>query len=308
LKNKKVLLTGCTGFIGSHLSKELLSKGYKVYALLRHSPRPTRYIPKGVVSIRGDLLDLHSLIKALDISQPSYIFHLAAMTPVRYSFTNPFIYEAINYRGAMNLIHAALRCPVLGRFIHASTMEVYKHKGTPLKETDELYGSTPYGVSKVAADYYVQVAGDCFGLPWTILRPCNTYGRKTEKGYLIEKIVTSMLTNNKLELNGRPDSARSFMYVDDHVRAYLYCMKEEAKNQVFNFGPKRANTVEEVVETSRRLLNWKGDVIYGTNPRPSEALKLEIDASKAKRILNWETEKSLEEGLRYTIEHWRKEK
>lgn len=299
-----VLMTGITGFIGSHLAEELLKKGYKVYALIRHSPNPVE-MPKGVTTIKGDLLDYHSLVLAVRVSQPEYIFHLAAMTPVRDSFNNPFIYQEINYRGTMNLIHASLECPILKRFIYASTMEVYKHKDTPMNEESKLYGSTPYGVSKIAADYYVRVAGDCYGLPYTIVRCCNTYGRKTEKGYLIEKIITTMLTQNKLELDGVPDSVRSFMYIDDHVRAYLYCMKEEARNQIFNFAPKRAYSIKEIVEICKKLLNWKGEIIYGTNPRPSEALKLKLNASKAKRILDWEAKINLREGLRRTIAYWK---
>ena len=298
-------MTGVTGFIGSHLAEELIKRGYKVYALIRHSPTPVKNIPKEVITMKGDLLDYHSLILAIRSSQPTYIFHLAAMTPVRDSFDNPFIYQEINYRGTMNLVHASLECSILKRFIYASTMEVYKHKETPMDEESELYGSTPYGVSKIAADYYVRVAGDCYGLPYTILRCCNTYGRKTETGYLVEKIITMMLTKDKLELDGNPDSVRSFMYVDDHVQAYLYCMKEEAKNQVFNFAPVKVYSVMEIVETCKKILNWKGEVVYGTNPRPSEALKLTLDASKAKRILDWEAKVNLEEGLRQTIIYWR---
>ena len=301
----RVLITGVTGFIGSHLAEKLIERGHKVYAVMRISPTPAKNIPKGVITIRADLLDFHSLTKAIRISQPEYIFHLAAMTAVRYSYANPFIYAEVNYRGTMNLVHASLKCPVLKRFIYASTMEVYKHTDKALTEKSELYGSTPYGVSKVATDYYVQVAGDCYGLPYTILRCCNTYGRKTEKGYLVEKIVTTMLTEDRLELNGRPDLVRSFMYVDDHVRAYLYCMEKEAENQVFNFAPKKAYSIGEIVETCKELLNWKGEIVYGVKPRPSEAMRLYSDASKAKRILGWEAKNNLEEGLRRTIAYWR---
>lgn len=303
-----VLLTGASGFIGSELAQRLVNEGFKVYALIRHSPRLVTYIPKGVITITGDLLDYYSLRKTVRLSQPEYVFHTAAMTPVRESFDNPFIYEEVNYRGTMNLVHATLECPVLKRFIHASTMEVYREKGTPINEEDPLYGSTPYGVSKLAADYYVRVAGDCYGLPYTILRPCNTYGRKAEKGYLVEKVVTTMLSLDRLELDGPPQTVRSYMHVDDHVNAYLACLQDKAENEIFNFGPEKGNSVEEVVETCRRLLGWKGEVFYGVNPRPNEALRLEIDASKAQRLLGWKAEVSLDEGLRRTVQMWKEKK
>lgn len=303
-----VLVTGVTGFIGSELATRLIQEGFKVHGLVRHSPRPATNIPKGVVTITGDLLDYHSLRKAVGLSQPEYVFHTAAMTPVRYSFENPFIFEAINCGGTMNMVHASLECPVLKRFIQASSMEVYRQKDTPLKEEDELYGHTPYGVTKVASELYVRIASDCYGLPYTILRPCNTYGRKTEKGYLIEKIVTGMLEKDGLEINGEPSLVRSFMYVDDHVNAYLSCIDDKALNQVFNFGPEKGSIIKDLVETCRYLLSWKGEVVYGVNPRPNEALKLEIDASKAKRVLGWTAKVSLEDGLRKTIAIWKEKK
>ncbi len=91
MKGKKILLTGGTGFIGSHLTKELLKRGYDVSLLVRHSPRQAR-IPRGATSYTGDLLDIYSLKKIIKHVQPEAILHLAAMTPVRYSFENPLIY------------------------------------------------------------------------------------------------------------------------------------------------------------------------------------------------------------------------
>lgn len=309
MSETNVLVTGTTGFIGSELANKLIQEGFTVYGLVRHRSRPATNIPNAVITITGDLLDHHSLRKAVKLSQPEYVFHTGAITPVRHSYENPFIYEEINYRGTMNMVHASLESPVLKRFIHASTMEVYKRqsKDTPLTEEDELYGETPYGVSKVAAEHYVRVAGKCFGLPYTILRPCNTYGRKTESGYLIEKIVTTMLGENSLTLDGRADLTRSFMYVSDHVEAYLSCLNPKAESEVFNFSNKGVR-IDMVVDTCRKLLNWEGEVKYGVNPRPSEAKVLVIDHSKASKILGWKPKVSLEEGLRLTINYWRKRK
>ena len=156
----KILITGGTGFIGSNLVKKLAEKGHEVCVVVKHSTRPFSF-PKGIEAVTADLLDIQGLKKIVRHVQPEIVCHLAAMTPVRYSFDNPFIYAETNYIGTMNMVSASLDSPVLKKFIHASTAETYKPKNSPLKETDELYGSTPYGVSKVAAENFIRVAGDC---------------------------------------------------------------------------------------------------------------------------------------------------
>ena len=302
-----IFLTGITGFIGSHLTPKLNEKGYKVYALLRHSPRAVE-IPKYVTSINGDLLDIHSLKKAIREAQPEIIIHTAGMTPVRYSFENPFIYAHTNYIGTMNLVHASLDNPQLEKFIHASTAEVYKPKATPVLETDELFGSTPYGVSKVAGDYYVQIAGKCFGLPYILLRPTNTYGRKTEKGYLIEKVVNQMLTSKKLVLDGNPNVYRDFMYVDDHVNGYLKAVEYKGSQEIFNLSTNRPVRIQDVTDISRTVLNWDGEVFFEGSPRPYDPEALLLDSHKANEKMNWTAGITLEEGIQRVADYWRDKK
>jgi len=298
-----VLLTGITGFIGSHLAPKLNERGDKVYALLRHSPRMVE-IPKYVTSINGDLIDIHSLKKAIREAQPEVIIHTAGMTPVRYSFENPFIYAETNYLGTMNLVHAALDYPRLEKFIHASTAEVYKPK-MDIKETDELFGSTPYGVSKVAGDYYVQIAGKCFGLPYIILRPTNTYGRKTERGYFIEKVVNQMLSGNKIVLDGNPAVYRDFMYVDDHVNGYLKSTEYKGNQEIFNLSTNRPITIGNTVKLAKEKLNWDGEIFFEGSPRPYDPEALCLNSAKANEKMNWKAEVSLEDGVKKVADYWR---
>ena len=299
------MLTGGTGFIGSHLTEELLKRGYDVSLLLRHSPRKFD-VPLGATSYTGDLLDIYSLKKIIKHLQPEAILHLAGMTPVRHSFANPVIYAETNLLGTMNLSLASKECSSLEKFIVASTAEVYKSKDSPIKETDELYGTTPYGVSKVAVDYWIRVAGDCYGLPYILLRPSNTYFRKTERGYFIEKVITTMLTSNKLVLNGTPDSERDWMFVDDHVQGYIKALESDSVNDVYNISTGVGTSVGDVVEMVKEMIGWKGTITWGGKPRPNEPKYLILDNSKARRELNFIPKYPLERGLQIVINHWKR--
>ncbi len=299
-----VFLTGATGFVGSHLAPALNSKGYSIYALVRHSANPTP-IPNYVKPLHGDLLDLHSLRGAIRIAQPEIVVHTAAFTPVRKSFTNPYVCGQVNYLGTINMVHATLESPMLRKFIYASTAECYKSYSDRQTEKNELFGSTAYGVSKVAAELYVRVAGDCHGLPYIVLRPSNSYGRKTEKGYLIEKIVTTMLTSNKLSLDGTPDPVRDFMYIDDHVCGYLAAIEKGKPNNIFNISTCSAISVAGVVTLAAKVLDWTGDVSYGSNVRPYDPPYLVLDNTKAAKQLNWQPKVPLNEGLRKVADYWK---
>ncbi|MFH1978682.1 MAG: GDP-mannose 4,6-dehydratase [Candidatus Aenigmatarchaeota archaeon] len=300
----KVLVTGGNGFVGSHLVQRLAEKGHEVEALVKHSTRASQ-LPNDIKTHTTELLDIQGLKKMVREFQPEVVCNLAALTPVRFSFDNPFIYAQTNYIGTMNMVFAAMESSILKKFIHASTAETYLPKDIPMKETDELYGSTPYGVSKVAADYFIRVAGDCYGLPYIVLRPTNTYGRKTEKGYFMEKIITTMLTSEKLVLDGTPEVIRDWMFVEDHVQGYLRAIEGKAINEVFNISTGIGMTLGDTVETIRKVIGWDGEVVWGNKPRPNDPKYLVLDNSKAKQMLNFDPEYTLEQGVKRTIEIWK---
>jgi dTDP-glucose 4,6-dehydratase len=301
---KKIFITGATGFIGSHLVPELLKKGYEVYALIRNSPRKYDVeIPNIVI---GDILDTHCLRKRIKEIQPEVVIHLASITPVRYSFENPYIYAETNYIGTINMVLASLLSRKLEKFIYASTIEVYGNvsNGKLINEDSPMLGSTPYGISKVAGDLFVQMAGKCYNLPYVILRPTNSYGRKTEKGYFIEKVITEMLTKNEVSLDGNPEVIRDFMYIKDHVSAYLKAIEYE-NDGIFNIAPSKPRKLREVVDIIKNLIGWDGKIKWNVNPRPGEVDFLVANNMRARSLLNWYPKYELEEGLKETIEFWR---
>lgn len=221
-----VLVTGCTGFIGSNLTCSLIQEGFNVYGLVRHASRrdlkPLDSVLDRVHLIEGDLTQYHSVCSAISSAKPQFITHLGALTPVRLSFDDPFPYLSTNLDGTVNLVHAICDNSPMTRLIFASTAEVYgwQERREPFKESLPLNPASPYALSKEAADKYMQMAVKVYGLKATILRPNNTYGRKGESNFLTEYLVSTMLSGKTCYV-GAPDSIRDYMFVDDHVNAYV---------------------------------------------------------------------------------------
>jgi nucleoside-diphosphate-sugar epimerase len=305
----KILVTGITGFIGSELSKRLV-RDHEVYGLVRPDSFEKTKLPTKVKRVDGDLLDEELGEKVAKV-EPDAIVHLASFTPVRFSFEKSIEYGRTNYLGTVNLVEAARRLPSLRQFIHASTMEAYKDKQSTISEEDALEGGTPYGVSKAAADLYVQVAGKAWGLPFTILRPGNTFGRsfslpEEARGYLVEKAVIGMLTQDKIEFDGTPDRVRSWLYYPDHVSAYISVLgNQNALKRVYNV-VSEPRSVGDVVQIVADLTGFKGAILWGAKPRPYDPPMLMTTAEKIKYEVGWRPKYSVAEGLSKVVDYWRK--
>lgn len=304
----KVLVTGGSGFVCSHLAPKLVDLGYEVYSLERYVTG--RYIlgTKKAKTIFGDLGDSFTIRKLIRKTQPDAVIHLAAITAVAYSFDRPQEIFETNTLGTITLAEACLReVPHFKHFLYAGTSEEYGNQTEfPITEDAELRPTSPYGVSKMAADKYLQYMRDAYDFPVTILRPFNTYGRKDNVHFVVERIVTQMLQSKTVEL-GDPTSVRDFLYIDDHVNAYLTCLgNERAKNNVFNFCTGHGVLIKELSELIAELIGFEGEISWSTIPaRPLDIQKLVGSYEKAKRILSWEPKYTLEEGLRKTIDFWK---
>jgi len=278
----KVLVTGATGFIGSHLIPKLIDKGYDVWSMERYI---TGRIGQThiVKTVYADLVDGFTVRKALRIVQPDVVVHLASISPVAYSYDHPQEVMQTNLIGTINLAESCLR-------------EVH----------NPLCPCSPYAVSKVACEHYLNYMKEAYDFPVTILRPFNTYGRKNDYHFLIEKTIVQMLTRNVVELVD-PNPVRDWLYVEDHVNAYLTCLgNPKAIGHVFNFYTGKGYTVKETVDKIAELIEFKGEIRWGSAPqRPVESKVIIGSYEKAKRMLGWEPKYSLEEGLKETIAFWR---
>lgn len=312
-----ILVTGSTGFIGSHLTQKLLKEGYDVYALVRHvTKRQLEIFGDDVKQIRfveGDLSDFHSLELLVESCAPQAIVHLGALTPVRLSYDDPFSFIRTNITGTCNLTHAILQRAPRARFIVASSAEVYGWQPRePTKETARLRPSSPYGVSKAAADQYVQMAMAGYGLQATILRCNNTYGRKGENNFFVEYVVSSMMRKTTVYV-GTPDHTRDYMFVDDHVNAYSLAIEnEKSVGYVLNVSPGNPTTNISLAKKVAEKIGFGGEIVSGSYPpgyprRPTtvDTDYIVLDSSLVREILGWRPTVTLDEGLLKTIEMWR---
>lgn len=261
--------------------------------------------------IEGDLTAYHSVSNAIRASQPQVIVHLAALTPVRLSFEDPFPYIEVNVKGTVNLVHATLEQSPKSKIVYASTAEVYgwQPEKKPFKETNQLNPASPYAVSKEAADQYMQMAVRVYGLRGTILRPNNSYGRRGERGYMTEYLITTMLKGETVYV-GAPESVRDYMHVEDHVKAYVLAMTlDEAVGRIFNVSPGNPISNRELTKQVADLVGFKGNIVWDSYPpgyphRPAhwDPDYLVLDSTEIKSRLKWEPDVSLKVGLKRVIE------
>jgi dTDP-glucose 4,6-dehydratase len=303
----RVLVTGGTGFIGSHLIPRLIEGGHDVWSLERYVTGRIGN-PHHVKTVYADLNDGFTVRKALRAVQPEAVIHLASISPVSYSYDHPQEVLETNLIGTVSLAESCLReAPSLRRFLFASTSEVYGNNGYEVQvETNPLRPASPYAVSKAACEDYLNYMKEAYDFPATILRPFNSYGRKNDRNFLIEKAIVQMLTSHEVRLID-PEPVRDWLYVDDHVDAYLTCLdNERAINETFNICTGKGYTIRETVERIADIVGFRGEVLWGTAPaRPTESRVIIGSHEKASRILGWRPKFSLDEGLRLTIQYWR---
>jgi len=310
LKNKKVLVTGAGGFIGSHLTEKLVNLGAKVTCFLHYRSDSSlenidsfdNNIKNKLEIICGDLNDSDAVRKAAKGQE--YIFHLGALIAVHYSYVHPRSYVQTNVLGTLNIIIAALENKVK-KIIHTSTSEVY---GTPNKvpidENFPLQGQSPYSATKIAADKMVESFWHSYNLPMTIIRPFNTYGPRQSARAIIPTIITQAITNESIKI-GNLNPKRDFVYVDDVVEGFI--LAAQNKNALGQTIQLSTNKEISIGELAKKINNYVGNEckIISENkrlrPLTSEVMRLKGDNSKAYNILKWKPKTNIDEGIKKTV-------
>lgn len=296
-------MTGATGFIGSHLIPKLIERGHDVTALNRYVTG--RYVLGETRELIADLKDQKGIAEAVQEADPEVCIHLAAISPVAYSYNHPQEVTETNYLGLINLAEACRQLTSdFKQFISAGTSEEYgNQKEIPIKETAKLHPNSPYAVSKAASTLYLQYLYEAYGFPMTICRPFNTYGRTENRHFVTERILTQMLSGREKIRLGDPEPVRDMLYRDDHVSAYLHVLGHpDAIGRVFNFCTGIGHSIRELVSECAYMTGWKGEVEWNTIPkRPLDIDVLIGDNKKAREFLNWKPRYYLREGLQQTI-------
>ncbi len=302
----RILCDGTTGFVGNKLATELIKQGHDVTALQRYV---SGRAPYGVnfKTAFADLNDHFAIQQLVRQLKPEVVFHVAALSPVAFSYTNPTEYLETNFVATAHLAECCMReNPNFKQFIFAGTSEEYGNQTSfPIKESAELYPNSPYAVSKVAADKYLNYMFDAYEFPITIVRPFNTYGRLRDKHFVVERIISQMLADRNGEVRlGDPEPIRDLMHMDDHVNAYLSVLgKSMAVGETFNFCTGKGVTIKDLAEKIADLTGFKGKTIWNTIPtRPLDIHTLIGDNAKAQATLKWKPTVNLETGLKRTVE------
>lgn len=310
----KILVTGASGFIGTALCKALETKRHDVYPMTRYVASDSRYnyydLSRRIIC---DVRNGDRVAQIIGEVKPDVVIHLAAMSAVSYSFlsleTAREVTEVI-YMGTMNVAHACLKHGV-SELINSSTSEFYGHQTEfPIKETAVPRPLSPYAVAKLAAEEYLQYLGRTEGLPFTTIRPFNTYGRaQVKKSYfVVERAITQALTDHHIHLY-TPTPVRDLLDRDSHVDAYVKCLgNTKAIGQCIGIGTGTGVTIGQMADKVAHIVaDWTGKTVmisWDMAPdRPHDIPCLIVDNQKAREILGWKPLYTLDEGLRiHTIE------
>jgi len=309
-KGKKVFVTGAAGFIGSHVVEELVKSGAEVTALAHYNSSSSignlNYLPgellKEIKVEFGDIADsfqMNSLAKGKDV-----ILHLAALIGIPYSYVAPAAYVTANINGTLNLLEAARKNSV-EKIVVTSTSETY---GTaiyaPIDEKHPLQGQSPYSATKIGADKLAESYYLSFDLPVCIFRPFNTFGPRQSMRAVIPTIITQALKSDTIKL-GSLSPVRDMVFVKDTARGFLLAgAKKESIAEVISVGTGKGFTIGEIAETVQKIIGTNKEIIEDTTrirPEKSEVFKLICNNEKALKLLDWEPNYSLEEGLRDSI-------
>jgi NAD dependent epimerase/dehydratase len=309
----KVLITGAGGFIGSNLVEELVNKGMKVRAFIHYNSRNSwgnlellsSKILNEVEIFTGNIEDPFSVKKA--VKNCDTVFHLAALIGIPYSYIAPESYVNTNVKGTLNVMQACLDENV-EKIIHTSTSETYGSAiYTPIDEKHPLQGQSPYSASKIGADKIAESYYLSFSLPVATIRPFNTYGPGQSARAIIPTIISQVLTTktNKIKL-GSLSPVRDLNFVKDTINGFINIAENERSiGEVINIGFGKGITIGELAERIINFINPKIEIICDEKrirPDKSEVIKLICNNEKAKRLVNWQPNYTLDKGLEETIQ------
>jgi UDP-glucose 4-epimerase len=299
----KIAVTGGSGFIASHVVDYLLKEGHEV-VVIDHRVRPHR---TDVQFEDIDILNLSALIQATKGCE--YVFHLAAVSNVNYAHKYPVYTVDLNITGTANVLEAA-RLNGIGRVFFASTVWIYTGtRGNGLLSEEEPFylpdAGHIYTSSKIASEMIIHNYWQLYRQPFTILRYGIPYGPRMREELVIPIFIRKALKGEPIMIQGDGSQYRNYVYIDDLARAHLLAMSERAENQVYNLEGARKITVKEVARTINKVLGG-GVKIEHVPARPGDYAGKEVSASKVLHELEWEPKVEFEEGMRRTVEWFKK--
>jgi NAD dependent epimerase/dehydratase len=312
-KNKKVLITGADGFIGSHLTEALVEQGYNVRAFIYYNSfnsygwldSVSAETKSKIEFFAGDIRDTNGVreaMKGVDI-----VFHLAALIAIPFSYYSPDSYIDTNVKGTLNVIQAA-RDYQVGRILVTSTSEVYgTAQFVPITESHPKQPQSPYSASKISADAIADSFYRSFDLPLTIVRPFNTFGPRQSARAVIPTIISQLLNGAQAIKLGDITPTRDLLFVKDTVNGFLKIAEcERLIGHEVNIATQSEITVGALAQLLINQINPSALIVSDSirlRPKKSEVFRLFGSNEKLKSFTDWQQNYSLEQGLVETV-HW----
>lgn len=329
LENRRVLVTGANGFVGSHLVNRLVKNDADVVAFVRATSKTgslnLQDVSDDIEILRGDLQDPTSVREAvsrLSDYEDTLVFHLGAQAHVAESWERPGETLRTNVLGTLNLLEAIrLESIDVNKINVAGTSEEYgdvdknceefysrEKNSWLLDEKSPLNPESIYGTSKVAADFLASNYAEAYGIPSLTTRMFNNFGPRQSPRYITGTVITQALSREKIEL-GNLKPKRDMMYIEDGVEGHIQATLHGEPGERYNFGSGRSismrDWVELILQIGKKEGYWQEKELVQSKdryrPGESEVQELKADYSKLKELTGWEPSKSREEGLRETI-------
>ncbi len=312
LKGKKILVTGGCGFIGSHIVDRLIEEEASVFVLDNLSTGTIDNIRDNldrIEFIEGDIRDekiLDRIVKEVD-----YIIHQAALMSVPQSVEDPYLYHDVNSSGTLKLFLKAKEHNIK-RIVYASSSSVYGEKSVfPEKEEDFPLPESPYGATKLFGDYYAYIFTKIYHLDVVSLRYFNVYGERqslnTQYAVVIPKFISNLLRNQSPPIYGDGTQERDFVYVKDVAEAnILALLKEDVTGEIINIASGSSISIIDLLNTLKEIIDRANIEPVYLPPREGDVKKTCADISKAKKLLGWYPKTDFYEGLKNTVEWFKK--
>lgn len=312
---EKIVITGSDGFIGSHLTEELVREGHRVRAFVLYNSFNSwgwlESLPNEILSeievFQGDIRDSYGVKQAM--RGMDTIFNLAALIAIPFSYHFPETYIDTNIKGTLNVLQAA-RDLGTSRVLVTSTSEVYgTAKYVPIDEDHPFQGQSPYAATKIGADRLAESFYRSFGTPVTIVRPFNTYGPRQSARAVIPTIITQLLIGKDEIKLGSLTPTRDFNYVKDTVQGFIEVAKSDKTiGEEINIATQQEISIGQLAEELIRQINPKANIICDEDrlrPEKSEVNRLLGSNEKIKKFTGWFPRFTLERGLAETIDFFR---
>lgn len=316
LNKKSVLITGSDGFIGSHLTEEMVKQGYKVKAFIYYNSfnnwgwleSLSKEILSEIEIFQGDIRDPNGVREAM--KNIDSVFHLAALIAIPFSYHSPDSYIDTNIKGTLNVLQAARDLDV-DRVLVTSTSEVYgTAQYVPIDEKHPYQGQSPYSATKIGADRLAESFYRSFNLPVTIVRPFNTYGPRQSARAVIPTIITQLLSGVKEIKLGSLTPTRDFNYVKDTVNGFIEIYKSDKTiGEEINIATGQEISIGQLASELINQINPEAQIICDESrvrPEKSEVNRLLGCNTKIRELTNWKPKYTFEEGISETIKFFEK--